>query len=99
MMIEVLLRGGTELEVVPDYVLGELLARGGVEGFRRSSGWVKVGQDPIREARIGTYSGPERRTRKKGSCLTCPQMIDGECGDCSCVEYRCSTRVFSLNCD
>ena len=99
MMIEVLLRGGTELEVVPDYVLGELLARGGVESFRRSSGWVIVGLDPIREARKGSYSGPERRTRKKGSCLTCPQMIDGECSDSSCIDYRCSTRVFSLKCD
>jgi hypothetical protein len=98
-MIEVLLRGGTELEVVPDYVLGELLARGGVQSFRRSSGWVIVGCDPIREVRKGSYSGPERRTRKKGSCLTCPQMIDGECSDSSCEEYRCSTRVFSLSFD
>lgn len=97
MMIEVLLCGNTEPETVPDYVLGELLLRGRVEGFRRSSGWVVVGRDPIRKAGGGKFSGPEKRRRRKGSCLTCPEMVGGECLNTSCPEHHCNAKVFALS--
>jgi len=94
-IIEVLLSGGKELELVPDYVLGELLERGRVQGFRRSSGWVVVGRDRVRQARKEYYPGPERRRRRKGSCLTCPDMVGGKCINSSCPEYRCNVKVFT----
>jgi len=95
MLIEVLLNGSTELEEIPDYVLGELLARGRVKGFRRSSGWVVVGRDPIRQAGSGYFSGQERRRRRKGACLTCPDMVGGKCINSSCPEYLCNAKVFT----
>lgn len=95
MLIEVLLSGSTELEEIPDYMLGELLARGRVNGFRRSSGWVVVGRDPIRQTRNGYFSGPERRRRRKGSCLICPDMVGGKCINSSCTEYLCNAKVFA----
>lgn len=93
-MIEVLMCGCEEHEIVPDYVLGELLVRGDVQGFRRASGWVEVGRDPIRQSRNGGYSGAERRRRRKGSCLTCPEMVGGECTNSSCPEHFANTKVF-----
>jgi hypothetical protein len=96
-MIEVLLSGNTEHEVVPDYVLGELLLRGKVQGFRRASGWVVVGRDPIRQARGGSYPGTERRRRRKASCLTCPELIGGECVNSRCSEHLCNAKVFALS--
>jgi hypothetical protein len=95
MMIEVLLSGNNDLEVVPDYVLGELLARGRVQGFRRLSGWVVVGRDPVRKSRKGFLAGLERRRQRGGSCLMCPEMIDGECIDTGCSKYHCAAKVFS----
>jgi len=93
MMIEVLLCGTTEREVIPDYLLGELLSRGRVQGFRRASGWVVVGRDPIRQERKGNHSGAERRRRRKASCLTCPDMIGGECVNSRCPEHMCNVKV------
>jgi hypothetical protein len=93
MMIEVLLSGGSEHELVPDYLLGELLARNRVKGFRRSGGWVVVGRDPIRKLRNDYYPGPERRRRRKGSCLTCPDMVGGKCINSSCPEYLCNAKA------
>lgn len=97
MLIEVLLSDSTELEEIPDYVLGELLARNRVKGFRRSSGWVVVGRDPIRNSRNEYFSGPERRRRRKGACLTCPDMVGGKCINSSCPEYLCNAKVFTYN--
>jgi len=97
MMIEALLCGTTEREVIPDYLLGELLSRGRVQGFSRASGWVVVGRDPIRKERKGNYSGAERRRRRKGFCLTCPDMIGGECVNSSCPEHMGSVKVFALS--
>jgi len=97
MMIEVLLCGNTEPEKVPDYVLGELLLRGRVEGFRRSSGWVVVGRDPVRKAAGGKYPGPEKRRRRKGYCLTCSEMVGGECLDTGCPEYHCNAKVLAFS--
>lgn len=96
MMIDVLLKGETELQVIPAYVLSELLARGRVQGFRRASGWVIVGRDPIRQSGRGFYRGVERRKQRNKSCLACPEMIDGECINETCPERRCQTKVFPL---
>jgi hypothetical protein len=96
MMIEVLLKGDSENQVVADYVLGELLSRGRVQGFRRSSGWVEVGRDPIRQSRVDIYYGRERRKRRNSSCLSCPEMVRGECVKTSCPEFRSQTKIFPL---
>ncbi len=93
-MIEVMLAGETELQTIPDYVLGELLARGRVKGFRRSSGWVVVGRDPIRKPGNSPYYGPERRKRRNRSCLGCPEMLEGECINSECPLRRGQTKIF-----
>jgi len=41
--------------------LRRLIAAGEVLAFRRSSGWVKVGCEPVRGDGGGDYDGPERR--------------------------------------
>lgn len=47
---------------VKDYFLDELLRSGKIVAFRRASGWVNVGRDPIRQG-TEAYEGPERRRR------------------------------------
>lgn len=96
MMIEVRLVGETALMAIPDYTLSELLARGKVEGFRRSSGWVEVGRDPIRQVGGDPYYGPERRKRRNRSCLACPEMVNGECVNAECPVRRSQTKIFPL---
>jgi hypothetical protein len=50
-------------DYLKDFQLDRLLEQRQVASFRRSSGWVKVGVDPIREQRRNyAYYGPERRT-------------------------------------
>ena len=52
-------------DYLKDFQLDRLLERGQVAGFRRKSGWVRVGVDSIREqGRKNSYFGPERRTSK-----------------------------------
>jgi hypothetical protein len=41
--------------------LEELIRSWAILGFRRYSGWVKLGRDPVRGGG-GEYVGPERRT-------------------------------------
>ncbi len=41
-------------------ILDDLLTARKIVAFERSSGWVRVGRDPIR-GMGGEYSGPERR--------------------------------------
>ena len=48
--------------VVKDYLLDDLLRAGKVVAFRRSSGWVTIGRDPVRQGG-SEYAGPERRRR------------------------------------
>jgi hypothetical protein len=48
-------------DYVKDFMLDSLIQSGSVAKFRRSSGWVRVGVDPIRKPRTGGYSGTERR--------------------------------------
>ncbi len=42
--------------------LDELISSRRIQAFRRSSGWVRVGQEPVR-GNGGRYEGPERRGR------------------------------------
>jgi hypothetical protein len=46
--------------------LKRLIAEGKILGFRRASGWVMIGNDPVR-GDGGSYDGPERRNiQQKG---------------------------------
>jgi hypothetical protein len=51
---------------VKDYIspalLGTLINTKQIEKFERTSGWVQVGVDPVRNAPLGDYSGSERRS-------------------------------------
>lgn len=50
-------------DFVKDFMLETLIASGAIAKFRRSSGWVEVGVDPVRKSRTSTpYDGVERRT-------------------------------------
>ena len=50
-------------DYLKDFQLDRLLELSQVAGFRRSTGWVQVGVDPIRQGRRNyPYYGPERRT-------------------------------------
>jgi hypothetical protein len=62
--IDVVLADGTTTQVAPK-ALDVLLDNHRVLKFRRASGWVTVGVDPVRSRRnnfsFDSYSGPERR--------------------------------------
>jgi len=64
--IDVVLADGTSSQISPK-ALDVLLETNRVLKFRRASGWVTVGVDPVRSRRssfsldLGSYSGPERR--------------------------------------
>jgi hypothetical protein len=50
---------------VEDYLLDDLIKEDKIKAFRRSTGWVKVGRDPIREMwSESKYNGQERRKRE-----------------------------------
>ncbi len=50
-------------DFVKDFMLETLITSGAIAKFRRTTGWVQVGVDPVRNARPSTtYSGPDRRT-------------------------------------
>ena len=54
-------------DYLKDFQLDRLLELRQVAAFRRSSGWVRVGEDPIRAPRRNyAYYGPERRTAEAG---------------------------------
>jgi hypothetical protein len=63
--IEVILADGMSAQISPK-VLDVLLQNDRVLKFRRSSGWVTVGVDPVRAKRrndfVTSYYGPERRS-------------------------------------
>lgn len=46
--------------MVPDSLLQELIVKGEVVAFFRSTGWVHVKRGPLRRSE-GRYEGPERR--------------------------------------
>ena len=57
-------------DYVQDFMLDGLIEAGVVDRFLRSSGWVTVGEDPIRSSSTPrTYIGPERRSSlESGGC-------------------------------
>jgi hypothetical protein len=49
-------------DYVKDFMLDSLIESGAIAKFQRSTGWVRVGVDPIRKGRSESgYSGAERR--------------------------------------
>lgn len=61
MMIPVMLKDGTD-ELVQPQVLDRLLEEDKVLFFKRSTGWVVIGRDPLRGMGGGVYEGKERRS-------------------------------------
>jgi hypothetical protein len=59
MLIKVIYRNNSA-DMVKDYLLEGLIASGKIVAFRRSSGWVTIGIDRVRNGRRD-YAGPERR--------------------------------------
>ncbi len=65
--------------------LDELIENGGIISFRRSSGWVVIGKDPVRTKRVTEYAGPERRGgQAKMHCLKCDDFVDALCRARTC---------------
>ncbi len=66
--------------------LDELIDTGGIVSFRRSSGWVEIGKDPVRTKRpTDQYAGPERRGgQAKMHCLMCVDFVDALCRAKAC---------------
>ncbi len=66
--------------------LDELIETRGIISFRRSSGWVEIGKDPVRTKRTSDeYVGPERRDGGlKMHCLKCDDFVDALCRASSC---------------
>jgi len=61
MLIQVLYNDN-KYDYVKGFQLDRLLEEKMVQKFRRSSGWVTVGVDPIRWRKSPSYNGMERRT-------------------------------------
>ena len=62
MMIPVVYNSGKH-DIIKAELLNRLLGNGLIEKFKRASGWVKVGSDPIRKIRQEDY--PERLDRRQ----------------------------------
>ncbi|MGD0843768.1 MAG: GSU3473 family protein [Geobacteraceae bacterium] len=100
MKIIVLLNDEKDCIEVPAILLDALLAKGKVKAFLRADGWVLIGKHPIRGQNLHYYKGPERRyiapengvQANKRSCLTCPEMIDGQCVSNECPDRHKRTR-------
>jgi hypothetical protein len=56
------------------FLLEELIAKGKIMAFCRSSEWIVIGRDPVR-GMGGSYHGPERR--KRGGALATPSNFFG----------------------
>ncbi|NOY12496.1 MAG: hypothetical protein GXP51_02045 [Deltaproteobacteria bacterium] len=61
MLIRVRYKDG-RIDLVPSRKLDELIIMSEIEEFERSTGWVTLGEDPIRSSLRGSYRGPERRS-------------------------------------
>jgi len=61
MLIQVLYNDN-KYDYVKGFQLDRLLEEKMVQKFKRSSGWVTVGIDPIRWRKSPSYNGMERRT-------------------------------------
>ena len=60
MLIRVRYKDG-RIDLVPSKKLEELILMSEIEEFERTTGWVTLGEDPIRSTLRGSYRGPERR--------------------------------------
>jgi hypothetical protein len=60
MLIPVLYPDDT-YDLVEDISLNELIMLNRIKAFKRSSGWVRIGEDPVRRIE---YTGPERRGKR-----------------------------------
>src|SRR6266702_8829617 len=70
--------------------LDSLIDGNTIVAFRRKSGWVEVGRDPVRGGGVPReFVGEERRSvAMNKTCLTCADFVDSLCRTNSC-----STRV------
>jgi hypothetical protein len=59
MLINVKYSGGRYDQIKP-WLLDELILKGSIQSFQRSTGWVSIGKYNIR-GMGGNYRGPERR--------------------------------------
>ncbi|MBJ6799842.1 GSU3473 family protein [Geomonas propionica] len=48
-------------DYVKDFMLEKLIQSGAIASFKRRSGWVRIGVDPVRAPRRKPYIGEERR--------------------------------------
>lgn len=62
MMIPVVYTTGTH-DIVKPELLNRLIVNGVIEQFKRATGWVKIGRDPIRQMRQNDY--PENFDRRQ----------------------------------
>jgi len=53
-------------DYVKDFMLDGLIESGAIAKFKRSTGWVEIGTDPIRQHTDPGYRGDERRMSEKG---------------------------------
>jgi hypothetical protein len=61
MLIHVM-RTGNHYDYIKDYFLDSLIRSKGIIKFKRSTGWVTIGVDPIRERkRDRVFTGTDRR--------------------------------------
>lgn len=83
-----------QTSVVYPHELDTLLAAGSLRAFRRMSGWVIVGQDPVR-GRGGTYDGRDRRRQRMRSCVK--SLPRGASAERSLVVRSCLTCTNLVN--
>ena len=89
MAIMVQYRNNT-FDYVENRALDDLIDSQIIIAFRRESGWVKIGIDPIRKNRIPqSFDGLDRRASTgKRSCLTCADFVNS-----LCQSLNCSSRI------
>ncbi len=100
MTITVLLNDGKKFEEVPASLLDGLIAGGEIKAFLRTTGWAIVGENVMRVEKPNSgaaepekcYGGPERRVQTRRCCITCPEMIDGQCMSTYCPDRYKRTR-------
>lgn len=60
MMIRIVYRDG-RYDMVKRWTLERLIDEEKIQGFRRKSGWVRVGKDQLRSSQDSEHLGEERR--------------------------------------
>ncbi len=72
---------------VRNEALDSLIDSNTIVAFRRKSGWVEIGRDPIRGGGVPRpYNGDDRRTVSSSNknCLTCADFVDSLCRTNAC---------------